>query len=309
MEREPTFDEFAAQIPVAEETETELSRRKFLTGAVAGGATGLVAAAGTGVAVWKVSDAELLAAKEAAEAQLAAVSKAKDDDLARLQGLLKLYERLEKVGLDAILKTGMLAVSLPFGAVEVGAKALGSGLDWSEEAILALVEALPTAQDAIQWLEDRISALATGIERVETAVARALDRATDNAVGRGLKEFTSMVLDHLPFGLGEKLRAVFDSFVALITQVDDMVAGINTTVLEPLGEQWFSTREGQGIKARFVTPLVENVMDPLEAHLVNLAVLADNWQNELAAPIEQALDDRSALRAEIARYKQDHGLN
>jgi hypothetical protein len=306
---EQTLEEFFSGDPPPVDELELMSRRKFLTGAVAGGAAGLAVAAGTGAAVWKITDAELLAAKEAAEAELVAAQEAAGAELARLQGLVDLYEGLEKIGLDAILQTGMAAVALPLGAVEAGAKALKGGLDLFEGALLSLEEALPTAQEAILWVEARVSALADGIEKLETALGNALEKAADNPVVEALQDFARAILDNLPFGLGDKFRGVLDGLVLLVTSVDELVEGINTSLLEPLRETWFSAEDGKGISATLVDPLVEHILDPLEAHLADLAVLADSWQSKLMAPTQQALAERAQVQEEIAQYKKDYGFD
>jgi hypothetical protein len=282
-----------------QEEELELlSRRKFLTGAVVGGAAGLAVAAGTGVAVWKVSDTEAQVSLEAAQTEID-----------RLKGLVDLYEDLEKIGLDAILQAGMTALTLPLEAVEQGAKLLKSGLDLVENALLSLKEALPGAQETLLWLEQQVSAVAGGISRIEAAIGNALDKATDNAVGEALKEFAGMVLDYLPFGIGDKIRAVLDGLAELLTSVDELVEGINTNLLEPLRTKWFSTETGEGLGASLINPLVEHVLDPLEAHLADLSELADTWQAKFLAPTEKALAARAETRADIARYKEGHGMS
>lgn len=305
---EQTLEEFFAEQAEPEDEQTIVSRRRFLTGTVVGGAVGLAAAAGTGVAVWTVADAELLAAKEAAEGELQALQESAATDLARLQGLVDLYEGLEKVGLDAILETGMLAMTLPLEAVDVGARLLKQGLEWAEEGLFAVVEALPTARESLDWLERQVSALANAIEALQAAIGRALDRALDNPVGQALKDFSTFVLDHLPFGLGDRIAQVLDGLVTLITSVDELVEGINTHLLEPLETKWFSAEEGAGLSAALVEPMVERVLDPLEAHLEDLSALADTWQAKLMAPTQEALAKRSRIRSKISRYKADHGI-
>ena len=284
-------------LPPAAETEKQLSRRQFLKGAAAGGAAGLAVAVGTGVAAWTVADAKLQATVETANAEIA-----------RLEGLVALYEDLEKVGLDAILATGMQALSLPLAAVESGAQALKSGLEWAEQALLSIQEALPSAQESILWLEAQVSAVAEGLEKLETTLGTALNKAIRNPVGETVTDFANMLLNNLPFGLGDKFRDALTELADLLTSVDDLVAGVNTSFLEPLRERWFATEDGQGVEATFLTPLVENILDPLEAHLDTLASLADAWQQDLVAPTEQALAQREQIRQEIARYKEDHGL-
>jgi hypothetical protein len=216
---------------------------------------------------------------------------------------------LEKIGLDAILETGMAAIALPLEAVAAGAKALASGLEWTEKALVSLAEAVPTAQESLLWLERQVAAVATGIEQLEAAVSGALGRVTDNPVGEAVKAFGTRVLDSLPFGLGDRFRDVFDGMVALVTSVDELVAGINTTLLEPLREEWFSDKEDKGVGGTFADPLVEHLLDPVEAHLVNLSALAETWQNKLAEPAQEALATRAQIRTEIAQYKKDHGFS
>jgi hypothetical protein len=329
MEEKKTIEEFFEEAPAVDEQKA-ISRRNFLTGAVVGGAAGIAVAAGTGTAIWKVSEGELQAAQDAAAAELEAKKAAADaeleaaqsaadleleaaveaaaEEVAKMLGLLDLYEELDKIGLDGIMEKGLAAVALPLEAVEVGAGALNRGLEWAESALLSLAEALPSAQESLVWLETQVSAVASGIEKLQMAVASALGRATNNAVGAAVEEFTNKVLDNLPFGLGDSFRGALQGLVALVTSVDELVEGINTFLLEPLRDNWFSEEEDKGIGETFVTPLIEKVLDPLEAHLLNLSVLADNWQNDLVNPSQKALAERSQIREEIARYKDEYGI-
>jgi hypothetical protein len=298
---------FAGEMPTEDER-AQLSRRRFLTGAVAGGAAGLGLAAGTGIAVWKVGDAELVAAKDKAEAALLASQGAAAAELARLQGLVDLYEGLEKIGLDAILETGMMALSVPLAALEAGAEGLKEGLDWAEGALVSLAEALPTARESMLWLEGQVSGLADGVEKLEMALTQAVEKVGDTRVGEVLGDFAAMILDNLPFGLGDKIRGVLEGLVGLITGLDGFIAGINSRLLDPLRAKWFSAEDGEGVQASLVNPLVEHILDPLEEHLGNLAMLLDTWQQKLMAPTRTALEERATVRENIAKYKQEHGF-
>jgi hypothetical protein len=319
MTEEQTLEEFLEEAPVEHE-EKLVSRRRFLTGAAVGGAAGLAVAGGTGVAVWKVYDAELQAAKDAAEAELEATKAAAADELkaaedahnlelARVLGLMDLYEELEKVGLDKILEVGMSALALPMAAVEAGAKALKAGLDWAEDALQTVADAVPSAHESLVWLEGQVTAVADGIEKLEAGIGKALDKMTDSSVGEALEDFTNKILDSLPFGLGDKFRDALEGFVGLVTSVDELIEGINTYLLEPLEERWFSEEDGKGVGGTFLDPLVMNVFDPLQAHLENLAVLADDWQDKLVEPSRVALTERAEIREQIARYRDEYGLS
>jgi hypothetical protein len=329
MEEKKMIEDLFEETPPVDE-QKPISRRGFLTGAVVGGAAGLAIAAGTGATVWKISDGELLAAKEAAEAELEAskaasqaelaagqhaasleldaVVEAAAEELAEMLGLLELYEELDTIGLDGILEKGLAAVALPLEALEVGASALSRGLEWAETALLSLVEALPSAQESLLWLEGQVSAVANGLESLQRSVGDALDRATGNAVGAAVEDLTNRLLDNLPFGLGDRFRDALARLVALVTSVDELVVGINTFLLEPMRDKWFSEEEGKGVGGTFVEPLIEKILDPLEAHLVDLSELADSWQNNLMSPTQKALAERSQIRAEIARYKDKYGI-
>jgi hypothetical protein len=78
--------------------------------------------------------------------------------------------------------------------------------------------------------------------------------------------------------------------------------------LEPLRADWFSAEDGEGLGAALIDPLIEHVLDPLESHLGELAVLADTWQQEMAAPAEKAIAERAEIKDLIARYKEEHGF-
>jgi hypothetical protein len=271
-------------------------RRRFLTGALAGGAAGVLAAAGTGVVVWKIGDAELMAAQRAAE-----------EELERLCGLLNLYEQLERVGLDAILETGLLALTAPLAGLERGAVGLRKGLDALESGLLQVETTFPAIQEGIEWVEARISALAELLQRVEDAIGQALDKASP--ITDALGDFVNFVLDRLPFGAGQKVRDALDHISDVVGSVPELVEGINTHLLEPLRQNWFSTEEGEGIGGRLIEPLVASVLDPLEGHLDELAALLNTWEETLSAPARSAIEERQVLREQIARYREQHSLN
>jgi hypothetical protein len=151
--------------------------------------------------------------------------------------------------------------------------------------------------------------LAEGVGRLESALGKALDRITDNPVAEALEEFAALVLDNLPFGIGDRIRDVLDGFVKLATSVDDLILGANTKMLVPLRERWFSTEDGQGIGGTLVTPLVKDVLDPLEEHLGTVVSLVDAWQVKLTAPAQLALQERESVREQILEYKKQHGLD
>ncbi|HNS49589.1 MAG TPA: hypothetical protein PKO09_00220 [Anaerolineae bacterium] len=289
--RAPLGDEQAPRQPAL------LSRRRFLSGALAGSAAGVALAAGTALGAYQLAEVHEQEALAAAEAEIA-----------RLKGLLQLYEKLEKVGLDAILKTGMAALVGPLELVQKGAQLLGKGLEWLEAAALALRDALPSASEAFSWLREQVSGLTTGIEQLQAAVDRLLGKASDHPIAVRLTEAFHWVLDRLPFELGNKVSEAFDRLHDLVGSVDDLVRGVDERFLEPVERSWFSREVGADHNLAPLDLLVERILDPLEAHLAAVGGLIDAWQAELAAPAQQALAERERLRGEIAEYRARNGL-
>ena len=277
------------------ETAEDMSRRKFLTGALAGGAAGLAVAAGTGAVVWMVGDRQADRAKAAA-----------GDEIARLQGLVDLYEKLEGVGLDAIIHGGMAAVGLLFGGLEAGANGLKAGLELVEKGVLSLEKTFPIVRTGIEWVEKGVSALAGGIDALQNTLGRAIDKASP--VTEALGDFVSFVLDKLPFGIGDQVRSVLETLSDVVGSIPELIEGINTHLLEPLRQDWFSLEEGKGLDDTLLKPLAERLFDPLEALLGDLVGLIDAWQQKLVAPSERAIEERAMIREQIAAYKRDHGL-
>ena len=291
-EAEELVEEALAEEPEAGE---DMSRRKFLTGTLAGGAAGLAIAAGTGAAVWMVGDRQADRAKAAA-----------DDEIARLQGLVDLYEKLDGVGLDAIVQGGMAAVGLLFGGLELGANGLKSGLERVEKALLSLEKTFPIIRAGIEWVEKGVSALAGGIDALQSTLGRVVDKASP--ITEALGDFASFILDKLPFGIGDQVRSVMETLSNLVGGIPELIEGINTHLLEPLRQDWFSTEEGKGLDDTLLKPLVEHVFDPLEALLGDLAGLIDTWQQKLVAPSQRAIEERAMLRDQIAQYRVKYNI-
>ncbi len=283
------------RIPPEDIEIVDVERRRFLAGTLVGGAVGVVAAAGTGIVVWRIGDAELVAARQSAE-----------EELERLRGLVALYEQLERVGLDAILQTGLLALTAPLELLELGTVGLRNGLESLETALLRVEVSFPAIQQGIIWVEDQVSAVAGLLQRVEDAVGKALDRASP--ITAALGDLVNYVLDRLPFGAGEKVREALDRISELVGSVPELVEGLNTHLLEPLREDWFSTEEGEGIGGRLIEPLVSVLLNPLEEHLDNLATLLATWESKLSGPVQTAIEERHGLIEQIDRYREQHGL-
>jgi hypothetical protein len=273
-----------------------MTRRRFLQGALAGGAAGLTVAAGGSLVAWKTGT---VAGRTAAELEAAARA-------LKLKELLGLYEKLENIQLDAIVSAGMTAVGTLLRGVETGSLALKSGLDTAEDLLLDFEVAFPTIRAGIEWTEGVISALADRLQALEDAIESVLEKA--EPITDALGSVFDTVLDLLPFGYGDKIRAILDRIGDLVTSIPETVEGVNTHLLEPLRRDWFSEEKGKGLKASLVDPIVTRLLDPLEAFLGRSAELVGGWEDKLAKPVGEAISERDAIRTEIAQYKAKEGL-
>jgi len=273
-----------------------MTRRRFLQGALVGGVAGLAVGAGGSLVAWETGTA---VGRTAADLEATA-------EALKLKGLLALYENLEKIGLDAIVSTGVAAVGLLLEGVESGSLTIKAGLDTVERLLLDFEEAFPTIRAGIEWTERVVSAFADKLQALEDAIEGVLEKA--QPITEALGSFFNFVLDLLPFGYGDKIRITLDRIDDIVTSIPQAVEGINTKLLEPLRRDWFSEEEGKGLKGGLIDPIVTGLLDPLEAFLGKLAELVGSWEEKLAGPIQKSISERDAIREQIARYKAEEDL-
>ena len=292
------LDELTEQVKADREVlATEgITRRRFLQGALVGGVAGLAVGAGGSLVAWETGTA---AGRVAAELEATA-------EALKLKGLLTLYENLEKIGLDAIVSTGVAALGLLLEGVEAGSLTTKAGLDTVEGILLDFEEAFPTIRAGIEWTEGVISAFADKLQALEDAIEGVLEKA--QPITEALGSFFNFVLDLLPFGYGDKIRVTLDRIDDIVTSIPEAVEGINTKLLEPLRRDWFSEEEGKGLKAGLIDPIVTGLLDPLEAFLGKLAELMNSWEEKLVGPVQKAISERDAIREQISRYKAEEPL-
>jgi hypothetical protein len=273
-----------------------MTRRRFLQGTLVGGVAGLAVGAGGSLVAWETGTA---AGRVAAELEATV-------EALKLKGLLALYENLEKIGLDAIVSTGVAAVGLLLEGVETGSLAIKAGLDTVEGLLLDFEEAFPTIRAGIEWTERVVSAFADKLQALEDTIEGVLEKA--QPITEALGSFFDFVLDLLPFGYGDRVRVTLDRIGDIVTSIPEAVEGINTKLLEPLRRDWFSEEEDKGLQAGLIDPIVTGLLDPLEAFLGKLAEMVGGWEEKLAAPAQKAISERDAIREQIARYKAEEGL-
>jgi hypothetical protein len=272
-----------------------ISRRQLLVGAAAGGAALVSTNLATG----------LVAGSLGTRAGQAVAQLETETELIKLRGLLALYENLEQVGIDALLSTGMAALSLSLGGLEAGITALEKGVDLVDEGVSALERSFPTIRSGLTIVESLVAGLERRVRRLQDVMAEVQEMVSplSDAVG----SFFSSLVERIP-GVGPSIIDALDRISELVGSLPDAIGEIRTGLLEPLREEWFTDDEERGLKGRLLNPLQESILEPLEDFLSDLADAVDTWETQLVDPLEDALTQRKAMKKQIADYKEREGI-
>jgi hypothetical protein len=221
--------------------------------------------------------------------------------MARRQGLLLLYEQLDRVGLDEAAALALVTVANALSALEDGAESLRRGLEQVEERVQQLDTVNPTVREGIAAVEDGVTYIAQALQRLEDA----LDRFTEPArpLLEAIKAFVNRLLELLPFGIGDEVRRVLVAIADILSALPELILAINTRLLTPLREVWFGDDPEHSLLGRLENALITGLFDPLEAHLTDLAAFSQEWQMRVGPSLQRALDQRSALRREMQDYR------
>ncbi len=279
-----------------------LTRRQLLVAATAGGAALAVTALG-GTAVGSLTTR--------AEYEV---------ELKKLQTLVAMYEQLEKIGIDAIIATGMNIVNGALQALKNGVGLLRDGIGVVQNIIQAFQTALDNLQKMLDNFRGAFDNLRKGAEGVgqtlgdfnskfnvaQGAVVGALGTALPLA--DSISGFFTSLVQKIPFGIGDNIRRAIDGLVAMIRAIPDTIGAVTNQLLKPLGDLSFPTINMPSAKTGLLDPINANLLDPLKKFLTDVESLLTTWQKDFTAPVQSALDDRAKLRAQIAQYRQDNKL-
>lgn len=222
-------------------------------------------------------------------------------EAAKWRGLLLLYEQMERAGLDDAAALALVTVENALAALETGAESLRRGLERVEAGVQQLDAVNPTVREGIAAVEGLVERIAQAVQRLEDALERALEPA--RPLLEAIKAFVNRLLELLPFGIGDEVRQVLVAIADVLSALPELILAVNTGLLTPLREVWFGDDPEQSLLGRLENALISGLFDPLQAHLTAVADFADAWQTRVSRALETALDERSALRAEIERYR------
>ncbi len=229
---------------------------------------------------------------EAAQADLEAAQAT----LGEYAGLIDLWQQLDDIGIDSLIAAGLAAVGPTLSNVMSLIDLLSAGLKAGREVLDNFLASLPGPKDGIKWLQTQVTALAESIDWVVEQVQKAVDPVSP--VAKQIANFVTWVLDRLPFGIGAKAKDGLEAMEALISDLPDLVEGINDSVLDPLAD-WFGDDKKVSLVGILIEPVQDNVVEPGDDVVEGVSDFEDTYLDKLVTPIKDALERRAGLRTQI----------
>lgn len=262
-----------------------MSRRKLIVGAAAGGV--VLAAGAVGALNLNGNRAQLEA------------------EIAKLQGLIKLYTQLDKVGIEGIVASGMALVRTALDVVKASVRLMRDGIIAVEAAIKNFQSALDTLKTAANNISQLLNDVTQKLRVAEGAVVGVLGTALPLA--ESIAGFFRSVISKIPF-VGADINRAVDTLVEFIRAVPSALATISSQLLAPLRDMFFPLAGDSMAKTRLFDPIVQNVLEPLRKFLTDIENLIDKWENGFSKPVQDAINQRELIRKQIVAYRNDIGM-
>jgi uncharacterized UPF0146 family protein len=270
-----------------EQQKDGVTRRQLITTAAVGGAALIAGAVGGTVATTaSLADKEL--------------------EILKLRALVGLYENLEKVGIDAIIATGMNVIRSALEAVKAGVRLARDGVTATETALKNFQAMLDSLQSAAELATRALTELSQKFKAAESFVVAMLGTALPLA--EAIANFFNELIKKIPFGVGAEISRAINALVDLIRAIPATLDTLLNQLLKPLREMFFPATGNATVKTNLFDPIINNLLAPLKKFLTDVETLLDKWENNFTAPVQKALDERAKIRKQIVAMRNDIGL-
>lgn len=228
-----------------------------------------------------------------------------NERVARSKELIGLYNQLDGVGLDNVVSSGLGIVAGALAGVAGPAGLLRDGVDAAHGLLTNFEQVLPNFSAAMAWLGDQVVKIKVALWAVETTAQQAANSSL-SGVTAVFGGFVGFVLDHLPFNIGANVRQT-------LTEVQNLLAGA-TAMSDQAADQvllkisHYVDDGPQGWKQAMITPLRNNTLAPADQVLTAVSGAGDAFATSLKDPANAALQQRQALRDQIANFRSTHGI-
>lgn len=273
--------------PPASESNS-MTRRQLLVAATAGGAALAAGALGGGTVGALTTRAQY------------------EFELKKLQTLVALYAQLEKVGIDAIILTGMNIVGGALGTVKAGTRLIRDGIATVQGALKAFQDTL----DNLRKATDGVAQVLADLQQRFAAAQGLVDGTLGNALSltESIRNFFNSLIDKIPFGIGDNVRRAIDALVNLVRAIPTTVDAITTQLLKPLNDLFFAGNSKPAVQTSLFDPITNNLLKPLDQFLADVETALNQWQSDFVKPVQGALEQRAQIRSQIDEYRKQNNV-
>jgi len=230
---------------------------------------------------------------------------AAQEQLGKYRLLIGLYDQLDGVSLDGMVRTGLDAMAAMLAGLLAPATLLRDGLALARNLLVSFEAVLPDFEAAMAWLGEQVVRLKVNLWSVETNAQQTINSGLAG-VAAVFGGFAGFVLDHLPFNVGAKVRATLASVQSALAGLADLTDGAADQVLLKISKH--VDNGPQSWKQRLVTPLRETTLAPADQVLSTIGEARATFTTALDDPARAALDERQALREQIAAFRTAHNI-
>jgi hypothetical protein len=228
-----------------------------------------------------------------------------NDRLAHSNELINLYNQLEGVGLDNVVSTGLGVLGGALAGLGGPVGLLRDGVDAAHGLLNGFEQTLPDFNTAMAWLGQQVVNIRVALWAVESAAQQAAN-STLSGVTAVFGGFVGFGLAHLPFNIGANVRKTLTEVQNLLTGVTAMADQAPEQVLLKISR--YVDDGPQSWKQALIAPLRLNTLTPAGDVLAGVAGASDAFKTSLHDPASAALQQRQALRDQIANFRAAHGL-
>lgn len=282
--------------PMTRGQQAALSRRGFLKGILVMGLMGSLTTTGGTYLGWQSGN---LAGRTAAELRLSL-------EIARLRGLLALYEALEAVGIDRVVEEVLTLGSGLLHTFDDGLARMGSGINLVEQGLARLEDWLGNLEDGVAWVKERFAHARDLFRQLLDLVEPLLEPAA--RAGNLMLALADRILGWVPDWARAPFAPVFDLLGSLVEQVPETIEGTMSRLITPVERTLLARGDGQdNLHAWLIRPLRDHILVPWQEQVRAWQDVLAHWETDIIQPLQDAIERRREIRAQIAAYREAMG--
>jgi hypothetical protein len=222
------------------------------------------------------------------------------------QGLVALYETLDKIGIDSIIGSALGAYQGTLHALGGGVQALRAGIVAAEDALNSFENAFAALRRALDDADTAWRNVGALLKNVQELVARATSPIL-SLVDQATKFFDDL-LGKIPFGAGESARQTINGIIGLVVAIPSALDSLEHGLFQTMREGWFSADNAQNLEATLAKPIRSGVLEPARNLLDHVDSTLANWETQVSKPVSAALSQREIVQQQIAAYRSKNGI-